>query len=462
MTLKPNPGPQEAFLSTPADIAVFGGAAGCGKTFALLVEPLRHKNVPGFGAVTFRRTMPQITTEGGLWETALDLYGKVGATFIQGPYRAMFPARTKVEFHHLQYDETVHAWDGSQIPLLMFDELQHFTERQFFYMLSRNRTMCDVVPYVRATCNPDPNGWLRRFLAWWIDEETGFPIYERSGKIRWMVRLKNQVHWADTREELVERFSSTYSAEEIQPKSVTFIPAKLEDNPALVERNPEYRANLLALPEYEQKRLLHGNWNAKAQAGDLFKRKDFVVVEPGTYVLVSSARYWDRAATPVSNDSPDPDYTVGAGGGFALDGYFYVTDIVRFRAGPYEVKKNVVDTARADGIPTTVVLEQDPGQAGVAEVADYERALAGFCTEKVPAKGAKFLRWKPFASHVRAGNVRVVRGPWNEAFFSELEALTENPSDYAHDDQGDAVSGLFNFCSSENTSDGTIGVLSSF
>lgn len=462
MKLAPHPGPQEAFLASPADIAVFGGAAGCGKSFSLLMEPLRHITVPGFGAVTFRRTMPQLTTEGGLWDTALSLYRNVGAVFIQGPYRATFPAKTKIEFHHLQYEETVHAWDGSQIPLIMFDELQHFTERQFFYMLSRNRTMCDVVPYVRATCNPDPNSFLRRFLSWWIDDETGFPIYERSGQLRWMVRLKNEIFWGDTRQELVERFSSQYSVEELQPKSVTFIPARLEDNPTLIERNPEYRANLLALPEYEQKRLLLGNWNARARAGDLFKRKDFQIVEPGTYVLPSSARYWDRAATPVSEASPDPDYTAGVFGGFALDGYFYITDVARFRSGPYEVKKAVCDAARLDGIETTVVLEQDPGQAGVAEVADYERALAGFCVEKVPAKGEKFLRWKPFASHVRAGNVRVVRGAWNEEFFAELEALTDNPKDYNHDDQGDAVSGLFNFCARENVSDGTCFALTNF
>jgi|LSQX01.3.fsa_nt_gb predicted phage terminase large subunit-like protein len=460
--LRPQIGPQEDFLASSADIAIFGGAAGCGKTFALLMEPLRHSHVQGFGAVVFRRTMPQITTEGGLWDTARGLYAPLSADFIENPYRVRFPSSTKIEFHHLQYDETVRSWDGSQIPLVCFDELQHFTEHQFFYMLSRNRSMCGVVPYVRATCNPDPDSFLRRFLAWWIDDESGFPIQERSGAIRWMVRLKNEIHWGDSREELIERFTGTYAPDEIMPKSVTFIPALLEHNRALLEANPEYRANLLALPEYEQQRLLYGNWNARPKAGDLFRRKDFTIVEPGTMVLKQTFRYWDRAASEQTEKRPDPDYTVGVKGGFGLDGFFYVTDVIRFRAGPYEVKEAVKKAAEQDSRSAEIVLEQDPGQAGVAEIADYIRALAGYSVVPVAARADKFTRWKPFATHVRAGNVRLVRGAWNDAFISELEALTDNPSDYGHDDQGDAAAGLFNHASSGSTSNGTVGVLPSF
>ena len=460
--LRPQIGPQEDFLASSADIAIFGGAAGCGKTFALLMEPLRHSHVQGFGAVVFRRTMPQITTEGGLWDTARGLYAPLSADFIENPYRVRFPSSTKIEFHHLQYDETVRSWDGSQIPLVCFDELQHFTEHQFFYMLSRNRSMCGVVPYVRATCNPDPDSFLRRFLAWWIDDESGFPIQERSGAIRWMVRLKNEIHWGDSREELIERFTGTYAPDEIMPKSVTFIPALLEHNRALLEANPEYRANLLALPEYEQQRLLYGNWNARPKAGDLFRRKDFTIVEPGTMVLKQTFRYWVRAASEQTEKRPDPDYTVGVKGGFGLDGFFYVTDVIRFRAGPYEVKEAVKKAAEQDSRSAEIVLEQDPGQAGVAEIADYIRALAGYSVVPVAARADKFTRWKPFATHVRAGNVRLVRWAWNDAFISELEALTDNPSDYGHDDQGDAAAGLFNHASSGSTSNGTVGVLPSF
>src|SRR5947209_1730770 len=74
----PQPGPQTAFLASPADIAIYGGAAGGGKSWALLLEPLRHVHVPDFGAVFFRRTGVQIRNEGGLWDESAKLYPHLG------------------------------------------------------------------------------------------------------------------------------------------------------------------------------------------------------------------------------------------------------------------------------------------------------------------------------------------------------------------------------------------------
>lgn len=442
--IAPQPGPQEDFLASTADIAIFGAAAGVGKTFALLMEPLRNAHNKDFGAVVFRRTMPQIKQEGGLWDTAKKLYIDYPAEFIMSPYRVTFPAGAKVEFHQLQYDDSVSAWDGSQIPLILFDELQHFTEYQFFYMLSRNRTTCGIQPYVRATCNPDPNSFLRKFLSWWINESTGFPIPERSGVIRWMLRLKNVIHWGDTREELINQFKHEYDVSALHPKSVTFIPASLDDNKILLEKNPSYKGNLMALPEYEQQRLLKGNWNARPVAGDLFRRKDFELVEAYP-PMRAMARYWDRAATRPSEDNPDPDYTAGALVGLGYDGYYYVLDLVHLRDGPFEVRTAIKNTASQDGKNVSAILEQDPGQAGKVEVAEYARALAGYPFVTVPVSEQKFIRWKPFAAQVRAGNVKILKGSWNSVFFNELEALTDNPKDYLHDDIGDAVTGAFNY-----------------
>jgi hypothetical protein len=79
--ISPQPGPQTAFLQTPADICIYGGAAGGGKTVGLILEPLRHvRRVPGFSAVFFRRTTPQITNPGGLWDESLNFYPRFGGT----------------------------------------------------------------------------------------------------------------------------------------------------------------------------------------------------------------------------------------------------------------------------------------------------------------------------------------------------------------------------------------------
>lgn len=136
---------------------IYGGAAGGGKSWALLYEPLRHVDNPDFGAVLFRASMTQITEQGGLWDESMKLYTLFPrARPIKSPKPYWkFPSGAKISFRQIARDADVYDWQGTQIALIEFDELTHFTEFEFFYMLSRNRSMCGVRPYVRASCNPD-------------------------------------------------------------------------------------------------------------------------------------------------------------------------------------------------------------------------------------------------------------------------------------------------------------------
>lgn len=266
--IRPQPGPQEQFLSSSADIAIYGGAAGGGKSWALLLEGLRHIDNPSFAAVFFRRTTVQIRNPGGLWDESMKLYGLVGATPNASVLEWKFHKGAKVKFAHLEHAKTVLEWQGAQVPLLCFDELTHFTKEQFFYLLSRNRSMCGVRPYVRATCNPDADSWVADLIAWWIDQRTGLPIASRAGRIRWFVVVNDEMVWADSRERLKELYPNS------EPKSLTFIPAKLSDNRKLMDADPGYLANLMALPKAERGRLLDGNWKVRAD-GTIFKRGHF-------------------------------------------------------------------------------------------------------------------------------------------------------------------------------------------
>ena len=171
--IRPQPGPQEAFLASSADIVVYGGAAGSGKSWGVLLEPLRHiTSNPDFAAVFFRRNLTQIKNPGGLWDASMKLYPLCGGQPVSHVSEWRWPAGGKIKFGHLEYDSTVLDWQGAEIPLIVFDELTHFTQAQFFYMLSRNRSMCGVRPYVRATTNPDSDSWVATFIAWWIDQGT--------------------------------------------------------------------------------------------------------------------------------------------------------------------------------------------------------------------------------------------------------------------------------------------------
>lgn len=264
IVLAPQKGPQEMFLATSADICIYGGAAGGGKTFGLLLEPLRYMNNPDYNATIFRRDYTQVTSPGGLWDSSRKIYRYVkGSQPLKTPkLHWTFKRGASVNFAHLGRDEDCDDWQGSQLTMIGFDELTHFSEYQFFYMLSRNRTDSGVKPYVRATCNPDADSWVAEFISWWINQETGYPIPERSGVIRWMVRLNEVVTWFDSREEAVQgAIENGVKPEqaETMPKSVTFIASTLHDNKILMKNDPGYLANLQAMALVQRERLLHGN-----------------------------------------------------------------------------------------------------------------------------------------------------------------------------------------------------------
>src|SRR6516164_3429347 len=200
------PGPQTAFLRSGADICIYGGATGGGKTAGLILEPLRHvSRVANFTAVFFRRTMPQITNPGALWDESLKFYPRLGGTPHLRMHEWRWPRGGKIKFSHLQFETTVYDWQGAQITLICFDELTHFSAHQFFYMVSRNRSTCGVRPYIRATCNPDADSWVADFISWWIDPVSGRPIPERAGVLRYFVRIAEKIVWADRPEAADER-----------------------------------------------------------------------------------------------------------------------------------------------------------------------------------------------------------------------------------------------------------------
>lgn len=432
---EPQPGPQTMFLSSPADIVFFGGGAGGGKTLALLLDSVRDIDTPGYSSVLFRRTYPQITAPGGLWETSKMIYGGLGLDERESKldWRDR-KVNSSIQFAHLQHAKNVYDWQGSQLAQIGFDEVTHFEEEMWWYMLSRNRSTCGVWPRVRNTCNPDPDSWVRRMIDWWIDPD-GYPDKTRIGRLRWMARYKGEVIWFNTKAEA--------RAAGHDPKSVTFIPSLVTDNPALLSVDPSYIASLKALPSHERARLLEGNWNARAVAGSYFRRDHVEVVESAPEKGPSDREivYWDRAATVPNETSPNPDWTVGVRMR-RVNGVYYVLHVYRGREAPLGVQR-MIRNAASSSPDVTIGLEGDPGQAGVSELVYLTQALAGFPIVTARVTKSKEVRAAPFSAQWAAGNVKIVRGPWNEAYFSELEGFPVAEKD----DQVDASSGAFNHLS---------------
>lgn len=435
--LKPNKlfplkGPQTMFLASAADIVIYGGAAGGGKSYSLLLEPLRHFDNGYFGGVIFRRTTKQVTNQGGLWDESSALYPTIGGTPRLDHLEWVFPSGMRVRFAHMEHEKNVYDWQGAQIPFIGFDELTHFTEHQFWYMLSRNRSTTGIPAYVRATCNADADSWVRKLIDWWIDPKTGYPIPERAGALRYFVRINDRLHWADSPQTLVAEFPDS------MPKSMTFVPAKLEDNPILMEKDPRYRANLDALPLVERMRLKEGNWNVRPAAGMYFQKQWFSIVRAAP--VGKAIRYWDRAATEATQKNKDPDWTVGLRLVRDKQGMFFVTDVIRLRESPHKVEQAILNAASQDGQQTQIFLEQDPGQAGVAEVKRYAQLLAGYDVRFARVTQDKQTRARGVSAQAEAGNVKLIEAPWNEEFLRELQSFPESK----HDDQVDALSGAFN------------------
>ena len=438
--IRPQKGPQEKFLATSADIAVYGGAAGGGKTYAILMEPLRYMSTRGYRSVIFRKNYTQITASGGLWDESMEMYSDIaGATSFKTPkFRWNFRNKAAVFFDYLWRDDDVLKWQGSQITFIGFDELTHFSERQFFYMLSRNRSTCGVKPYVRATCNPDADSWVAKFISWWIDQETGYPIPERSGKIRYMARVEDDIIWADSRAELAER-----GIEKDKIKSVTFIASTLNDNKILMEKDPSYRANLESLPLVERERLLHGNWKIKPAAGMFFKRVQIgEVLDKLPDDIVSIVRAWDLAATDVDEDD-DAAYTSGVLMAKRANGRFLVVDVINQQLKAGDVRKLVRTTAAADNAKYGYVrqrLPQDPGQAGKEQAQSYIAMLSGYDVVTKAESGSKQTRAEPMAAQWQLGLFDVMAGAWNEPYFNQLESFPESK----FKDMVDASSSAFN------------------
>lgn len=487
VTIGPNSKPQTQFLASRAQIAICGGSAGGGKTFGALldvlpfVQPLdmqpgeKYTNtMPGYSAVFFRRTMPEITNKGGMWDTSYEVFGHFpDAEAVVGETRWRWPfvdgAQCVVRFTHLQHAWTVQSWDGAQVPYFYFDQLEHFEGSQFWYMQSRNRSPQGYPCLTRAGCNPDPDSFLDKdgngLISWWIDQKEslddktpnpgyGYPIPSRAGKVRYLFREGETVmHWGGTRADLkkfLPRKLPKYVTERDLIRSVSFIPFKVTDNKTLMQKNPTYYGSLLSLDDVERGRKLDGNWKVRPKAGKVFPKEKVVLLPAKPLSLRSIVRYWDKAAS----EKKGSDWSVGVLMGAMTDsGRPVVLDVVRGQWATGQREAMIAMTAELDKqewgkflvVPTRV--EQEPGSGGKdSTYYTITQTLPGFDVAGDRPTGELMARSRGLQSQWQVGNVAVVMGEWTNDYLNEMHNYDGTPSTANRkDDQVAASAGAYNY-----------------
>lgn len=220
------------------DEALYGGAAGGGKSEALVIEAVRQVDIPHYRALLLRKTFPELVE---LIEKSQMYYKRAfpGAKYNESKHAWTFPSGAKIYFGSMQHPGDRIKYQGLAYDFIGFDELTHFTEQEYMYLLARNRpkgpgTRC----YMRATANPGNigHGWVKeRFI-------TAMPPMETI--------------WEDVEVVYPDGKTKTVS------KSRVFVPAKVFDNEILMNNDPMYVARLASLPEAEKKAFLYGDWDS--------------------------------------------------------------------------------------------------------------------------------------------------------------------------------------------------------
>lgn len=393
------------------------------------MDAARYVTDSTYNAMIFRRKYTEIVMPGALWDTSQTLYGAIGGVPVRGRAEWQWSNGGKIKFSHLNEEQNVYDHQGGQYAYIGFDELTEFTQHQFMYLMTRNRPPdgCKVPPRIRATCNPDADSWVAEFIAWWIDQETGYAIPERSGVLQYFYVEENKPVWVGP---------EWRDPDGNPPMSVTFIHSALSDNRILMERDPTYKANLAGKDRVTRERLLRGNWKITFM-GNVFDPAWFGYADHRP-TGVRFVRYWDLAATEVSEkDKNDPDWTAGVLC-CIYDNKFYICDIVAFRLTPGKAEQLMRDTAEADGPEVEQWWEEEKGASGKWANKYLEQIFAGYECHADPVSGSKVERALPWAAWAEFGRVVLVRGDWNKRFLGRAGKFPEGKRD-----EIDGASGAF-------------------
>lgn len=436
------------FLALTCEEALFGGAAGGGKSDAGLMAALQYIDVPGYSAGIFRRTkvdllMPDaILARARLWFAGAEKAGLCRWDDESNTY--FFQTKpgqpeSSIHFGYLTHDRDLLRYQGARFHFLFVDELGQWIEKHYRYLFSRVRRLKhEAIPLrVRASANPGGPGqaWVKeRFIEHARHVMTGRDVREdlRAMREKGTPLPAPRLYVSPPSGDAME----SARLQGLQAEGAHFVPSFAADNPGLDLAT--YRAQLARLDPITRAQLDQGDWDALA-SGQFFNVTCFewTDVEPPN---VRWIRSWDFAATK-ETPGKDPDWSVGGKVGLWMPSpqaapRFVVAHIERFREDPGPTERRVVATASSDGKRVPILMEQEPGSAGKTVITNWQtRPLLGYQVIPMRKTGPKEEYWKPLSGFANVSPILLVRGQWNKAYVEEMTSLP-----VGHDDQADSTS----------------------
>ena len=250
-------------------------------TVMLLMNPMYHVNNPAFHGIILRKEKGDLDN---IIRESSNLYknkGEYKASYMRWDFNSS--AQLLFSYFTGTYEDFKDRMQGRQYAYIGVDEITQIEWDKFKYLITSNRNGAHIRNRLLGTCNPDPTSWVRKFIAWWIGED-GYPIPERNGVVRYCFmggETPEDITWGSTRLEVYEKAkdkidelvskNDSLPPEYMYVKSVVFVRAELDDNRALLDSSPEYKANLAQQSDEQRERDFKGNWNYMAAGDDLIK-----------------------------------------------------------------------------------------------------------------------------------------------------------------------------------------------
>lgn len=403
--LEPQAGSQLAFCKASAFEVFYGGQAGGGKSWALVLIALRYVKLANYKAVIFRRTYPDLED---LIHTARQMYVPLGATFNESKHNFTWPNGSIIMFRHMQHLKDIYSHQGKEYDFVGFDELPQFPKLAYTYLFSRIRgTNPDIVRMVRSTGNPDGEGLL------WVKNRFFDPM--RPGEKCW---FKTQ-------------FDRDIKVDEgaIGATSRTFINCIRAENKILMDADPEYENRLDQLPEDKKRALKLGLWTT------LDKPDQLVQTE-----------WWENAINGVNDFINDGNYTIGGDFG-THQGVDKSVEFLGIGNRPYRCRswkttkapwfaKILADTANSvDHARVMIGVDSIGPGTGVADDLEEHHKLSGIldrCSHKDPRFDKKYI------GSIQFDNLRSQMW-WK--FKTDMEKGNIDLSAFQHKDEPDVATG---------------------